>query len=105
MNTKLRPGILSKWLISRKFHALPNVDDVGGYAKEWLSWWNSVQPKWRQLSVTGSLPLALRLDTGAPVGLPGPYPWVFRAPKLIPRPAKIFSHGSPGSAGQKPVGH
>jgi hypothetical protein len=61
MNTKFRPGILSKWLISRKFHALPNVEDVGGYAKEWLSWWNSVQPKWRQSSVTGSLPLPLSI--------------------------------------------
>ena len=47
----------------------------------------------------------LRLDMGAPAGLPGPYPWVFRASKLIPGPVKIFSHGSPGSAGKKPVGH
>ena len=42
---------------------------------------------------------------GAPVGLPRPYPQVFLTPKLIPRPVKIFSHGSPGSAGQKPVGY
>ena len=47
----------------------------------------------------------LRLDTGAPVGLLGSYPQVFSTPKLIPRPVKIFSHGSPGSAGQKPVGY
>ena len=47
----------------------------------------------------------LRLDTGAPVGLPGPYPQVFQASKLIPGPVKIFSHGSPGSPGKKPVGH
>src|SRR6266567_6694948 len=50
------------------------------------------------------VPSTLRLDTGAPVGLPGPYPQVFRAPKLLSGPVKIFSHGSPGSAGQKPVG-
>lgn len=48
-------------MINRKFHALPDVDDIGRYAKEWLSWWNSVQPKWRQSSVTGSLPLALSI--------------------------------------------
>jgi len=51
----------------------------------------------------------IRLDmgapVGAPVGLPGPYPQVFSTPKLIPRPVKIFSHRSPGSAGQKPVGY
>jgi hypothetical protein len=61
MNTKFRPGILSKWLVHRKFHALPNVDDIGGYAEEWLAWWNSVQPKWRQSSVTGSLPSPLSI--------------------------------------------
>jgi hypothetical protein len=61
MNTKLRPGILSKWLVHRKFHTLPNVDDAGEYAEEWLAWWNSVQPKWRQSSVTGSLPLPLSI--------------------------------------------
>ena len=42
---------------------------------------------------------------GAPAGLPGSYPQVFQASKLIPGPVKIFSHGSPGSTGQKPVGH
>ena len=61
MNTKCRPGILSKWLVNRKFHTLPHVDDVGGYAEEWLSWWNSVQPKWRQSSEKGSLPLPLSI--------------------------------------------
>lgn len=58
---------------------MPNVDDVEGYAKEWLSWWNSVQPKWRQSSVTGELPLSLSvasdkedlscLKKGGPSGL------------------------------------
>ena len=61
MNTKCRPKILSKWLINRKFHTLPDVDDVGGYTEEWLMWWNSVQPKWRQSLVTGSLPLPLSI--------------------------------------------
>jgi len=66
-------------LINRKFHTLPNVDDAGGYAEEWASWWNSVQPKWRQSSEPGSLPLPLStasdkedlvcLKKGGPSGL------------------------------------
>ena len=47
----------------------------------------------------------MRLDTGAPAGLPGSYPQVFQASKLIPGLVKNLSHRSPGSAGQKPVGH
>jgi choline dehydrogenase len=46
----------------------------------------------------------IRLSTGAPAGIPGSYPRVFWRPKAIPGPAKIFSHGSPGSAGQLPAG-
>ena len=78
MNAKSRPGILSKWLVNRKFHILPNVDDVAGYAEEWLAWWNSLQPKWRQSSGEGLLPLPLSaaskkdivsLKKGGPSGL------------------------------------
>jgi hypothetical protein len=79
MNTKSRPAILSKWLTNRKFHALPDVDDVAGYAEEWLVWWNGLQPKWRQSSGEGLLPLALStaskkqdiacLKKGGPSGL------------------------------------
>jgi hypothetical protein len=56
MNTKCRPVVLSKWLIHRKFHILPELEDIAGYAEEWLSWWNSIQPKWRRSSESGSLP-------------------------------------------------
>jgi hypothetical protein len=45
------------------------------------------------------------LSTGAPVGYPDPDPRVFGVTKPIPGPARIFSHGSPGSAGQIPAGH
>jgi hypothetical protein len=79
MNTKSRPGVLSKWLMNWKFHMLPEVDDVAGYAEEWLSWWNNVQPKWRQSTKEGSLPLPLSvahnkeditsLKKGGPSGL------------------------------------
>ena len=31
--------------------------------KEWLSWWNSVQPKWRQSSVPGELLLPLSVTS------------------------------------------
>ena len=61
MNTKSRPAILSKWLMNRKFETLPNIDDVAGYAEEWLVWWNSLQLKWRQSSGDGLLPLPLSI--------------------------------------------
>ncbi len=42
---------------------------------------------------------------GAPAGYLDPYPQVFHVIKSIPGPAKIFSHGSPGPAGQQvPIG-
>lgn len=65
--------------MNRKFQTLPNIDDVTGYAEEWLAWWNSLQPKWRQSSGDGSLPLPLSvaktkedvvcLKKGGPSGL------------------------------------
>ena len=57
MNAKNHPAILSKWLMNQKFHALLNIDNVEGYPEEWLMWWNSLQPKWRQSSGKGLLPL------------------------------------------------
>jgi len=45
--------------MNRKYHVLPDVDDVASYAEEWLSWWNNIQPKWRQSTKEGSLPLPL----------------------------------------------
>jgi hypothetical protein len=42
---------------------------------------------------------------GAPAGYPDLDLQVFGVTEPIPGPAKIFSHGSPGSAGQIPAGH
>jgi hypothetical protein len=52
-----------------------------------------------------SMAAKIGLSTGAPTGYPDPDPRVFGVTKPIPGPARIFSHGSPGSAGQIPVGH
>jgi hypothetical protein len=49
--------------------------------------------------------LNVGLSTGAPAGYLDPDPRVFGVTKPIPGPARIFSHGSPGSAGQIPAGH
>jgi gag-polypeptide of LTR copia-type len=46
----------------------------------------------------------IRLGTSALVGNPDPYPRVFWAPNVTPGSVKIFSHGSPGAASQKPMG-
>ena len=45
--------------MTRKFQTLPNIDDIAGYAKEWQVWWHSIQPKWRQSSGDGLVPLPL----------------------------------------------
>jgi hypothetical protein len=49
------------------------------FADEWLAWWNDNQPKWRQTSAAGSLPLSLSvagakndlacLKKGGPAGI------------------------------------
>ena len=78
MNAKLWPPILSRWLNNRKFHALTDISDTAGFAQEWLYWWNSVQPKWRQSMEKDCLPLPLStrnkddlvcLKKGGPSGL------------------------------------
>jgi hypothetical protein len=46
----------------------------------------------------------VRLSTSALAGDPDPYPRVFWAPNVTPGSVKIFSHGSPGAASQKPMG-
>jgi hypothetical protein len=56
---QLRPAAFSKWVLTRRFHAPPEIEDLATFANEWLAWWNDNQPKWRQVSISGSLPLAL----------------------------------------------
>lgn len=56
MGGKFRPQIFSKWVGTRNFNALPPIPDYADFAKDWIGWWNSVQPKWRQNPANG-LPL------------------------------------------------
>ena len=56
MGGKSRPQLFSKWVGTRNFNALPLIPDYADFAKDWIGWWNSVQPKWRQNPANG-LPL------------------------------------------------
>lgn len=57
MGTKGRPKILSKWIQTRKYHAIPAIDNVEEYRDGWMEWWNSLQPEWRKATEPGRLPL------------------------------------------------
>ncbi|KAF8805868.1 hypothetical protein BYT27DRAFT_7037169, partial [Phlegmacium glaucopus] len=78
-NSKLYPQILSKWLQNHQYQSIPTVENIETYTKEWLTWWNSLQPKWQQSTVPNTLPPSLstmrekenmlNLKKGGPLGL------------------------------------
>jgi hypothetical protein len=52
--------VLSKWLQGgRKYNAIPELTNTTGLKDEWMKWWVSMQPTWRQVNGTGSLPVSL----------------------------------------------
>lgn len=59
---QLRPAAFSKWIVTRRFHSIPEIADNNAFANEWLAWWNDLQPKWRQTTTASSLPLPLSAD-------------------------------------------
>lgn len=62
---KNRPELLSTWLQSRKYDAIPDVADRKAFGSSWLIWWNAIQPKWRQVAgetLPGPLSLAKSSD-------------------------------------------
>ncbi|KAF8805009.1 hypothetical protein BYT27DRAFT_7105558 [Phlegmacium glaucopus] len=64
MPAKTRPGLLTKWLSSRKYRSFPVIPDKDVFATEWLSWWNAMQPQWRKNSVSDGFPLGLEVAKG-----------------------------------------
>jgi len=58
MGSKARPVLFSKWVGNRNYNAIPEIKDYPEFANDWITWWNSVQPKWRQNPALG-LPLAI----------------------------------------------
>ncbi|KAH9476125.1 hypothetical protein JR316_0004534 [Psilocybe cubensis] len=55
---KGRPTALGKWLSSsRKYTAIPAIRQ-DEFQKSWMTWWNSIQPAWRQTKTPNSLPLS-----------------------------------------------
>lgn len=59
MPAKERPVLLTKWIGTRRYSNIPKIPDVQLFADEWVRWWNSMQPKWRQNSTGDGLPMAL----------------------------------------------
>jgi hypothetical protein len=78
---------------NRIFGELPTVDELTDPIQE------------REVSEDSPYAFPVGLSTGAPAGYPDPDLRVFGVTKPIPGPTRIFSHRSPGSAGQIPVGH
>jgi hypothetical protein len=59
MPAKERPVLLTKWIGTRRYSNIPKIPDVQLFADEWVRWWNSIQPKWRQNKTGDGLPMAL----------------------------------------------
>ncbi|KAF9549377.1 hypothetical protein CPC08DRAFT_729374 [Agrocybe pediades] len=59
-----RPEALKKWLAARKYNSQPAFSDNGrAFSREWLKWWNTLQPEWRQSHTEHSLPLSHEVGT------------------------------------------
>jgi hypothetical protein len=59
MPAKERPALLMKWIGTRRYSNIPKIPDVQVFADEWVRWWKSMQPKWRQNATSNGLPMAL----------------------------------------------
>ena len=59
MPAKERPILLTKWIGTCRYSNIPKIPDVQVFADEWVRWWNSMQPKWRQNATADGLPMAL----------------------------------------------
>ncbi|KAJ7079710.1 hypothetical protein B0H15DRAFT_787676 [Mycena belliarum] len=43
-----RPKEIMRWISGRRASAPPKVTDTAVYAVQWQTWWDSLQPEWRQ---------------------------------------------------------
>ncbi|KAF8191757.1 hypothetical protein BJ912DRAFT_1058205 [Pholiota molesta] len=59
-----RPSPLSKWAASRNYDTLPHLGDIGQFANDWVKWWNSAQPDWRQNPDANMLPHTVETGKG-----------------------------------------
>jgi len=62
---KTRPELLTKWLQSWKYQAVPILPDKSAFSSSWRTWWNGIQLKWRQVSTEGALPGLLSAATNS----------------------------------------
>ncbi|KAJ3550805.1 hypothetical protein NMY22_g223 [Coprinellus aureogranulatus] len=58
--TKLRPQELEKWLAGRRYHNIPSIEDLRGFAARWLDWWKEMQPVSRKYTFENDLPGPLK---------------------------------------------
>lgn len=75
---KARPTELSRWLQTRKYSHIPQLDSEQRFAEQWMAWWSALQPEWRPSKRKGGLPMAFKknesrrligLRKGGPNGL------------------------------------
>ncbi|KAF8236840.1 hypothetical protein L208DRAFT_1192229, partial [Tricholoma matsutake] len=65
--SEANPGELSHWLQTHKFDTIPDLNALPTFASQWITWWNPLQPKWRQAIQSGSLPLSIRPHESRPL--------------------------------------
>lgn len=75
---KVRPSELSRWLQTRKYDNVPELECWSSFANQWMVWWSALQPDWRPSKRRGGLPVAFQknesrrlsgLRKGGPNGL------------------------------------
>ncbi|KAF6755228.1 hypothetical protein DFP72DRAFT_847790 [Ephemerocybe angulata] len=53
---KERPEQLTTWMVSRKYHQIPEIDDMTAFADQWCTWWKEMQPTVRKHFFKDDLP-------------------------------------------------
>jgi hypothetical protein len=63
---KTRPKPLSNWVASPKYNTVPQwqLEETKKFADDWVRWWNSAQPSWRQNADVNMLPHAVSTTKG-----------------------------------------
>ena len=64
-NSSLRPSAVSTWVQKRNYSQIPAGAETDGFATEWITWWNAIQPEWRRSDKPDCFPLPLSKAEGS----------------------------------------
>jgi hypothetical protein len=72
-----RPEELGKWIAAGRWRRSPPVvTDVQAFAKSWWSWWDGLQPKWREGRQSSDMSVGVYGDDWGVLKVPGPNGWL-----------------------------